>query len=366
MTFMSVFSDQRGWRYDFQFKKRRYQSTYYKTKTEAKEAEAEKRKQLKNPIPTPKTPTDMAFLTLINNRLDYLQAYRAESHYKETIYLAKRWVEEWRNRLCSEISSEDIQNFVLKRRKVSNYAANKEIRYLRSLFNFGVKKNWIMHNPTKGIEFLPVEKIVKYIPPQEDIDKVISVATPDVQDYLWTIRDTLGRMSEINRLCWDDVDFNSLSVTLYTRKKRGGHLTPRKIPMTLRLHNILKRRHADRKDDVPWVFWHEFTSSKTGKKQIGPFTERKRIMRTLCKKAGVKYFRFHAFRHASASVMDSKNVPIGAIQRILGHENRTTTEIYLHSIGGTEREAIRVLESESKKSLAKFLADEKKGQLKVS
>jgi integrase len=131
--------------------------------------------------------------------------------------------------------------------------------------------------------------------------------------------------------------------------------------MTLRLHNILKRRHANQKKGIPWVFWHEFTSSKTGEKKIGPFTERKRIMHTLCKNSGVRYFRFHAFRHASASVMDSKNVPIGVIQRILGHENRTTTEIYLHSIGATEREAISVLEEESKESLAKSLADNKKG-----
>lgn len=363
---MSIYSDPgRGWRYDFQFKKRRYQSNYYKTKTEAKAAEAEKRKELKNPVPVPETPTDMAFLTLMNNRLDYLQAYSAESHYKETRYMSKRWAKEWKNRLCSEISSDDIQHFVLKRRKVSNYAANKEIRYLRSLFNFGIKKKWIKSNPTKGIEFLPVEKRVKYIPPQEDIDKVIAAATLDVQDYLWTIRDTLGRMSEINRLTWEDVDFKQLTVTLYTRKKKGGNLTPRKIPMTLRLHNILRRRHAARRKGIPWVFWHEFTSSKTGEKKIGPYTERKRIMRTLCKNAGVRYFRFHAFRHASASVMDSKNVPIGAIQRILGHENRTTTEIYLHSIGGTEREAISVLEAESKKSLAKSLANEKKGVAEI-
>jgi hypothetical protein len=64
--------------------------------------------------------------------------------------------------------------------------------------------------------------------------------------------------------------------------------------------------------------------------------------------------------------MESKNVPIGAIQRILGHENRTTTEIYLHSISGSEREAINLLEAESEKPLSKSLADEKKGQLKVS
>jgi len=295
----------------------------------------------------------MAFLTLVNNWLDYLQAYRAESHYKETTYMAKRWVKEWKNELCSEISSNDIQQFILKRRKVSNYAANKEIRYLRSLFNFGIKKNWIKDNPTKGVEFLPIEKRIKYIPPQEDIDKVIAVATPEVQDYLWTMRDTLGRMSEVNRLTWEDVDFKQFTVTLYTRKKRGGHLTPRKVPMTLRLKKILMRRYAGRKKDIPWVFWHEFTSSKTGIKQIGPFTERKRIMKTLCKEAGVRYFRFHAFRHASASVMDSKNVPIGAIQRILGHENRTTTEIYLHSIGDLERDAMSVFEQARKKSHTK-------------
>jgi tryptophanyl-tRNA synthetase len=56
-------------------------------------------------------------------------------------------------------------------------------------------------------------------------------------------------------------------------------------------------------------------------------------MITLCKKAGVKYFRYHAFRHFGASTLDNANVNIGEIQRILGHENRSTTEIYLHSIG---------------------------------
>jgi integrase len=42
--------------------------------------------------------------------------------------------------------------------------------------------------------------------------------------------------------------------------------------------------------------------------------------------------------------MDQEKVPIGSIQRILGHENRTTTEIYLHSIDEDEREAMAVYE----------------------
>ena len=60
-------------------------------------------------------------------------------------------------------------------------------------------------------------------------------------------------------------------------------------------------------------------------------------MASLCKKAKVRYFRFPAIRHAGSSLMDANNVPIGSIQRILGHQNRSTTEIYLNSVGDSER-----------------------------
>ena len=40
--------------------------------------------------------------------------------------------------------------------------------------------------------------------------------------------------------------------------------------------------------------------------------------------------------------MDNNNVPTGVLQRILGHENRMTTEIYLHSITEAERHAMSI------------------------
>ena len=47
--------------------------------------------------------------------------------------------------------------------------------------------------------------------------------------------------------------------------------------------------------------------------------------------------------------MDMNNVPIGTNQKILGHENRTTTEIYLHTIGGAEIQTYETYELARKK-----------------
>jgi len=154
----------------------------------------------------------------------------------------------------------------------------------------------------------------------------------------------MGRMSEINRLKWEDLNFQERSIVLYTRKKRGGHLSPRKIPMTNRLYDLLTRLYAKRDRTKPWVFWHRYWSWKEGTWVEGPYQVRSKLMKNLCEKAGVKYFRYHSLRHFGASVLDHANVNIGSIQRLLGHENRTTTEIYLHSIGEAERSAMTVYE----------------------
>ncbi len=113
--------------------------------------------------------------------------------------------------------------------------------------------------------------------------------------------------------------------------------------MTERLFDRLKRRYEARDKAKPWVFWHRFSSSKTGEVCEGPNQERKRNMKTLCRKAGIPYSRFHALRQAGASTLDDAGAAIGTIQRILGNENGSTTEISLHGIAESEREATATL-----------------------
>jgi integrase len=142
----------------------------------------------------------------------------------------------------------------------------------------------------------------------------------------------------------------NLIIELYTRKKKGGHLTSRRIPMTQKLYDILTKRYQNRSEIHPWVFWHRYWSENQKKFIEGPYQDRKKVMKTLCKKAGVRYFRYHPIRHSGASVMDNNNVPIGVTQRLLGHEQRTTTEIYLHSLGNDASDAMIVFERARKNS----------------
>ena len=90
--------------------------------------------------------------------------------------------------------------------------------------------------------------------------------------------------------------------------------------------------------------WGRHWSPKTVEFIEGPYQHRKNLMANFYKRAGVRHFGFHAWRHLGASVPERANVPIGSIQRILGHENRATTEIYLHSSGEAERKAMAVCE----------------------
>ncbi len=129
--------------------------------------------------------------------------------------------------------------------------------------------------------------------------------------------------------------------------------------MTQKLYEILLQRYLSRDKDLTWVFVNRYKHPLTKRPINGPFQYRKSLMRNLCKKAQVRHFGFHAIRHAGASIMENSKVPIGAIQRILGHENRSTTEIYLHSLDGIEQEAMSIYEQAREKFRIKSRIEQK-------
>lgn len=74
-------------------------------------------------------------------------------------------------------------------------------------------------------------------------------------------------------------------------------------------------------------------NSNTGKPYEMRQPAMKYMLGRLCKEAGVSPFGFHAIRHFFAvSLVKSQQTDLTDIQRLLGHQRATTTDIYLRGI----------------------------------
>jgi integrase len=224
----------------------------------------------------------------------------------------------------------------------------------------------LSENPAAEIKAYPANKAEVYVPPQEDIDRLIATVKtdkylvgrhPDTEDYLWVMRDCFARSIEVNRLQWKDVSFQGQgTITLRSYKSKGSNERKRTLPMTNEIRQRLWRRYQHRDPEISWVFWHEYTyrkGPKKGETVRKSYEDRRSFMRTLCRKAGIKYFRFHPLRHAGASMLADKGVAPNTIQEMLGHSNLKTTERYLHSVKGAVRDAMATYEE----SRSKFTTD---------
>ena len=72
---------------------------------------------------------------------------------------------------------------------------------------------------------------------------------------------------------------------------------------------------------------------------------RSKIMPTVCRRAKIKPFGYHSLRHLAASTLaHDPTVAKKTISGLLGHLSLATTEIYLHAIEESQRDAVKALD----------------------
>lgn len=230
---------------------------------------------------------------------------------------------------------------------VSGHAANKVRKNLAAAWSWG--QRYIddfpqMANPFIRVDRFPEIEKPRYVPPEEDFWRLLEYvqAQPGLaaeQDVviLTTFLHCAGRRGEIWRLKFSDLDFQNKRLRLWTRKRKHGNYQSDWLPMTNELYESLKKWTAKRREMKTSDKEHVFVCLETAFFCVDhygrPFTERRNYMTKICKKAGVTPFGFHAIRHLTASILYARGHKLGTIQSILRHENKSTTEIYLRSLG---------------------------------
>lgn len=240
--------------------------------------------------------------------------------------------------VLDDIDTDTIESYLDS--KPTGKTANRHLRELNTLFNWFVKNKLIDDNPCVGIEKYRTEKYYPYVPPPEDINKVLLQADEFQYDFLQTIYHLSARRKEIMGMKWNDVDFDARTVSLWTRKRFGGQLERDTLKMNNVLFEILIGRYE--KKTCEWVF-HIDNKPLTR-------TKIEKMVIRLCKKAGVRKFGFHAIRHhVSALMAASKKLSLVDIQRQLRHKSATTTNHYLTGLVAESNAADVIEEMQTKK-----------------
>jgi integrase len=319
------------WRYSFQKNLKIHSGAGYKLKSEARQAKADHRKRLAE---EPTIQAGMAFRDVANVYLDYAKLRFVKKTYKYKAYVYKMFLAKTGNISIDQITPQMIHDYCVTRPSKHNYNVHR--KELSALFEYGIKHLRVLqYNPVSVLDQMPENPKPKDPPTEQVVLQLIAATDPDTEKpLLLTVLFTAGRIDEILRLKWEDVNFEKRTVMLWTKKRKGGQYEADTLPMIEDLYQVL-RREWDRRAQNLWVFYNEKTGAR--------YMKRPKMMRHLCMKVfdpgckGLKHytgpvFGFHTLRHfMSTFLADTEKQSTKTIQKILRHKSPKTTERYMHS-----------------------------------
>jgi integrase len=198
---------------------------------------------------------------------------------------------------------------------------------------------------------LPKIKTLKVAPysldflSEEETQKLLAdQSNPTINEMIFVALRTGLRLGELRGLEWGDIDFERRILSVKRGLVRNEVTTPknnqiRYIPLGDDVCEMLLKR----KRDCGYVFLSE---------RREPIAESSapRLLKAVCKSAGIREAHWHLLRHTFASHLATKGVSIRIIQELLGHSTVAMTMRYAHLAPSALREAVELLSTEYRKT----------------
>lgn len=212
------------------------------------------------------------------------------------------------------------ESFILNTFQRSKWTASLHLRHLKAVFNRAIDWGYAGTNPFNGIRLkIPVNHPV-FINKKE-LELIAGKESNHTLALLYRFAFFSGmRLSEIVNLEWEDVD---LKARLIQVKNKDSFTTKSKrervIPISKPLKKILKSINSN----SGYVF-------SKNEERFNP-TYASRAFKKCVRSLGLDdKIHFHTLRHSFASNLAQRGVNLYVIQKLLGHSNITTTQIYSH------------------------------------
>ncbi len=289
-----------------------------------------------------------------------------EKHYaKPAIFIENRKVEGLRDlgrvkgfikqfrlyfgsRSLSKINYGDILNYRNYRLQIQTHykkprtiaTMNRELAYLRRIFNIALRQGWITKNPVNSGEPLidvSAERRRERTLTLDEEKRLIDAYTgrrKHLKPLIISLLSNGARVGETLKLRWADIDFENRLITF--RALNTKTLKTRKVAITNHFYDEFIR------------LWNE--SSKDLDSLVFNIKSVRKAFESACKEADIETGRpfgitLHSLRHTVAVRLVKANFPLQFTARILGHQSVQTTFRYLSANDETLYQAASILDS---------------------
>lgn len=243
------------------------------------------------------------------------------------------------NKSVTEYTADDIRLYMayrLTQDKISKVSVQNEIRYLRTFFSWMFAEELIPKNPMLKVDSIKVDKVKKKAFSELECEKLRKAARSNMESAIIEVLLSTGcRVSELCLMQRDEIDGDRIVVHGKGNKDRTCFLNA-KAQIALQLYL------SERRDDNPYIFPKGVYDAKLTKRNTEWYRDPalisegmrdksgiEAIVRRMGKRAGVENAHPHRFRRTCATFALQRGMPIELVSKMLGHEQLTTTQIYL-------------------------------------
>jgi len=203
---------------------------------------------------------------------------------------------------------------------------------LKTALNYAVEWGLLEDNPIARVRPPKIVKTFRFFE-KDELRKLIAEADEPLKSAIIILANTGLRRAELYHLRWRDVDLRKKILRVWPYEDSDAEFVPkdkepRTIPLNKSVLNVLKS--LDREE--PFVYRPFYWIGQLSVK----FME-------LVRRLGMTG-KLNDLRHTFASRLASNNIPLPAIQELLGHSDIRTTMIYAHLSPSVHSKAVESLD----------------------
>ena len=272
--------------------------------------------------------------------LKYLAAERNYSSatigsYAKDLSMFQEFLEEQNpNASWTAVEAEDVREWVIylmDEQKMAASSVNRRLSAMRSFYKYLRRVGRVSINPMEKVVAPKKKRPLPYYVRESEMDRLLELTAEDrsfkgIRDrlVLMMFYETGIRRAEL-------LGMTDASVDLVTKqiKVTGKRNKQRIIPFGEELESEIKAYQMAREETLgqrtfPALFVTE-KGTAMNEKQVS-----KIVKENLSKVTTIKKRSPHVLRHSFATAMLNNKADLTSIQKLLGHESVSTTEIYTH------------------------------------